>query len=484
MAKKPIIEIDIDDAKFQSFYALFKEYETKVGDQKKAWEQLESAIGKADATMQSPLETAHKIPEELKKATTEMDHFGTSIHQSGRGMKAMLADSERVAKSIFGIGKFLLKMGVMGIGAAAGGLFGLDALANSAMSRQRGARGMNVTAGELAGFKTNMSRFVNPDAILESSASMPTDVGLTIAAQKMGLSPGTLRNESTIQRSFDIINKSRDIWERNKNNPLATSVPEVQGAMAFGLTPDAMRRLANTHKSTLLASERQVGIDSRKMGFNDSVAKEWALLAIQFHRSGVMIETVLIKGLAKLAPEFNKLSKEFTSWFSVFVQSGEASKYIEKFKTDLKEVADFVGSSAFKKDMERFGQALGDLTEAVIWAAGKLGWLIQSASTSGTDILQGSGPIPKGSPMDRMMHPGGIISDGKNAAQQVADYAKSAGAGKPASSQQAESAHADQGSLLRHLRSLTKPRLGSSQNITINNKASNNVSVSVNGIAH
>ncbi|PFW60796.1 transglycosylase, partial [Bacillus sp. AFS075960] len=84
-------------------------------------------------------------------------------------MSKMAKEASNVGKAVFDIGKWLLKIGAIGGGIAGlGGILGaisLRDLAHSAVTEQRGARGVGLTPGQYKAFGMDFGRFLDPSIL-------------------------------------------------------------------------------------------------------------------------------------------------------------------------------------------------------------------------------------------------------------------------------------------------------------------------------
>jgi hypothetical protein len=176
MANKPIISIDVDDRQFAAFFQLFQQFEDKLGEMPESWKAVndasnataEALAGSTGALLESMLQAsdhAATLAGHLKSATDAQKQFGSATHQSESGLKKMAKEAKELGENIFGIGKFLFKMGAIGVGAVGAGLFGIDKLADSAVANQRSARQLGLTTGQYRAFDTDLGRDVGSNTL-------------------------------------------------------------------------------------------------------------------------------------------------------------------------------------------------------------------------------------------------------------------------------------------------------------------------------
>jgi hypothetical protein len=377
MAKKSIIEIDVQDEKWQKFMENFHAYEEALGAMPEDWKKIGEAMGHsggifsqtAQRAMESLMSSASHISDMadgLKKATKAQEQFGRATGVSRSGMKGLVKDAESLSKNLFGIGKMLFKMTTVGALAGAIGMFGLG---EAAFRRQREARGFGMSTGTVAAFRTNMSQFVNPDALLSTAANLPYNLENIGPLALMGLNRNAMIREAPEKRAFDIINRAHALWGEGRRNQWD---PMVQNLQKLGLSYEDYRRIGMTPLSQLQAAERATMRDTRGMNI-DKTAEAFAKLKIEVQRAGMQIESTLVNGLAPLAPKMIDLAKALTGDFVHWMNEPSTQKSIAKMGESIGHFAKFLGSKEFKKDLDDFGTAIKDVTGAVLWAAEKIG---------------------------------------------------------------------------------------------------------------
>lgn len=366
MATKSIIDIQINDEQFQKFLELFREYESKVKESIDSWKNLDEAMTGITTNFSKTVQSTDMINSGLKEAGKAQKDLHMQTNKSTGSMDKLAKSARSVKDSLFGVGKFLMKLGGFSLGGGMLGLFGLDKLANDAMNRQRESRGLGMTTGGPSAFRTEMQRYVDVNALLSQTARIPYNAMIANFGNIMGLSAGKLIGESNTQRGLDIINQARKNWLRDRSNPMAESLPATQAAERFGLDLDTLRRLGNTPESELKKRESRIFTDSKAMSITDKTAEEMSRLAIQLKRTGLIIETEFMKAASRVAPQIVQLTQAFTKEFVKVLESGELKMWLL-----------------------RFGQAIKYSAEAIIWLGDKIGQFshpIQSIKEAGKDV--------------------------------------------------------------------------------------------------
>jgi len=407
VAVKSIIDIDVNDEAFQRFQALFAEYEEKVKELPGDWKKVDDAMGGAakrfaaasgqtDAILAGIAASAGVIAESIHKASKAQHQFEGATRRSHGAMNALGSAALKVSHTIFGMGKWMLKMGAIGGSLASlGGAIGLDDLAGSALNRQKSARGVGMTPGQKSAFSTYYNQFGNADAVASNVASARNDISKRWAFTGIGVSQSALQNDNNFQLSMDVVSK---IQHALKKMPRADwqNIAQARGFNMF-MSMDEMRVLRHTSNARVDAAWRGAEKNVSTLGFSNGVAREWATLSIQMHKAGVEIESSLIVGLHKLAPVITKALTDISNWVSAFARGPEMGKIIGEVSTDLQKFVSFVGSSKFQTDVAQFTTAIAQLARETVNAL-RYFHLIPSASISDSQRLKQAVAIPKTAP--------------------------------------------------------------------------------------
>ncbi len=369
MSKKPVISIDVDDTAFKRFYDLFQKYEEKVTELPAEWKQVDEAISgagrgfhrnaKQTQTMLAGMAAATAtIAEAINHANKAQRDFEATTKRSHSSMLKLGHAAKGVAGTVFGMGKWLMKWGTLG-GATLGigGSIGLDDLANAAMSRQRTARGLGMTPGQNAAFSTYFNQFGNTDGIAANVANARNNVSDRWIFSSLGIGNNALARDSNFQLDQTVMQRMQRVLQKLPRSEWANY------AQAYGLTNLAdlqtLRVLRHTSTGRMDAARAGATASVGALGFSPAVAREWTDLQIQMRKAGVQIETSLITGLHRLAPELTIISRDIAHWISAFATGPQMGKIVNEVENGLKVFAKFLASPEFGKDLHRLQSEIG-----------------------------------------------------------------------------------------------------------------------------
>lgn len=414
MAAKSIIEIDVNDDKFQSFMEKFNEYQAALKDLPKDWQ------GAADGIVNTGKETnkATTEAESLTKAFNDgakailsinsgIDRLNVNLEKAGKNQgdfsrhagnaKGFLNAATKDAKSLAGHIKdattsLLAWSGIVGLFTGvmgAGGLFGINRLASVASSQRFTSLGLGTSIGALDSTAINYQRALsNPTGTLGAIRDAQMDLSKRWQFSAMGINNP---DRSPDQLLPQMIRNARDIFVQNGST--------LQGAQAHGLTNffslDDLNRFKNMSEAELDAMDKRAQRDARMLQITDQQAKQWQDFNVQLDYSNQSIRNTFIRGLAPLTPALTKLSDSLSVAIDTVLKSPELGKWIDGLSAGIQRFGNYLASPEFTKDVEDFMSGVQKMAALIgkvfDWVAGKTNISVSDV-TGGSSILN-SGPV-------------------------------------------------------------------------------------------
>ncbi|EAT6369367.1 lytic transglycosylase domain-containing protein [Salmonella enterica] len=393
MVAKSVVEIDVQDEKFQSFLEKFNEYQKALEELPEQWrgavhglgetaKETERVRGSTEAITQAftdgvaaiasvndgldrlngNLEKANKSQTELNKKTSGVRNF---LNKASKDAKSLAGHIKDATTSLLSWGTVL---GLFSGLAGAGGLWGMNRLAGSASAQRFTAMGLGTTAGGLNSSAVNYQRVLgNPVGTLGAIRDSQLDLSKRWQFNAMGVNP----NQDPAALLPQMIKSARDIFVRNGSTQ--------QGAEAYGLTNyftlDDLNRFKNMSDAEIDAMAKQAQKDTQRLQITDQQLKQWQDFNVQLDRSKVSIGNTFIRGLAPLAPELGKLSDAFSGAVETVLKSPELGKWIDGLADGIRSFGNYLASPEFKKDVEAFMTGVERLAtvigKVIDWIAGK-----------------------------------------------------------------------------------------------------------------
>ena len=298
MAKKPIISIDIDDAKFKSFLELFDKYTAELDKMPDSWKGANSVMNAGVAAI---AEQTHSIAKHLHEATNAQKQFTHATKHGESGLKRMANEARKLSDSVLNIGKSLLKVGGLGLGGIGAALFGIDKLASDAVATQYTARGLGITTGQERAFKLAYRRIMPTSVLGAIAGERNTPEGLAMLSLQTGLPIARLQSQNAAQIAPEVALELRRRsmgWTPEQRSAMMSAY----GYTASGFTTEDARRLRLTSRTAIEQAERRQSRLSEEV--NTTSAQTRKLWAFQYalQKAGASIKVDLIDKLSSLGP--------------------------------------------------------------------------------------------------------------------------------------------------------------------------------------
>ena len=326
--KLPILEIPLDDAKWQKFAASFRAYEEEV----------------------------QKMPEHWKRTTAAILNQGSAFRQLGNSTrpvesfwKNVVGWSGSVLSTTMGITRELLKWGtLLGGGLAGGSLFGIARMASDTANYRRTAMGLGMSIGGYRSFGVNFGRLGDPGGFLSATNQAISNPSLQGPLYALGVDP----NGSTSQVSVAMLKAMRHLAKSTPRGELGL-ISESYGLGPFGGLTKLMllKAMGNKEFASLLAGNTA---DKGALGISPKTALAWQNFTTQLERAGGEIFTVFVKGLAPLEKPLAHLSAAFVG-FITRLMSGPL------LKEGVNKLADWLNKFSVEVTSKKFEAAVSSL---------------------------------------------------------------------------------------------------------------------------
>lgn len=403
MTAKSVVEIDVQDDRFQAFLSSFKEYQAALENLPEEWRLMGVATGNAAKQTDAAANAAGNLAEHFDKSLAELQQInaqlaglnantdtlarnGDSFRRSTDGAKGFLEGGAKaagkMASDIKDATLSFMKWGtVLGFFSGlvgAGGLFGINRMALGAGQQRFTSMGLNTTAGGLASSAANFTPALgNPVGTLGSIRDAQQDLSRRWAFTSLGVNPQGDPAEMLPQ----MMRNARDIFNQTGGT--------VQGAEARGLTQfftlDDLNRMKNMSDAEIDAMGKRAEADRRAFQITDATLKQWQDFDVQVGRSEQEIRKAFITGLSPLAPQLSQLSEAVATFITHMLNSPQVGQWINSAATGLQHLGEYLTSSEFQKDADEFLTTVGKFSRAlgniVSWIGNKFGGSDESSTS-------------------------------------------------------------------------------------------------------
>lgn len=389
MARKSVIDVEVNDKAFREFSAMFDKYEQANKKQRDAWAATGKNIDKSRKSfgqLVDQMVAQNKQQKVLVKAQAEADR---RTHSMADHWRDMARSTRSVAANIGEATKSLLKWtaltgvftGVLG----SGGLFGIDRMAAGVASGRRSSMGLGLSYGEQKSFGVNYGRLVDTGSFLSGVNQSLSDMQSRSSLIAAGVTDTEMRG-STAQVGTAVLRHYKDLADRS-NPAMLGDVLRSHGGM---MDLEDFKRLRATPRAEVEQLINQAGSDNNAMGLDPKSQKAWQDFITQLDRASTTIENVFNKQLAPLADPLSHLSDAIVKAVTKFDDGGMLDKAIGAVGRGIEYAADYLGSDKFQSDLRAVVDGIAAAADKL--GDSMLGRLITGDSTPSSSGGQAVGP--------------------------------------------------------------------------------------------
>lgn len=362
MAKKPVIEIDVDDTQFKAFHDLFIKYEESLAKMPKAWEDANAVMNAGIAAI---AEQTHQIAKHLNSATHAQKQFGHATRAGENGLKKMAGYAEKMADSIFGVAKFMLKTAGWGAGLFGGALFGIDKLAQNAVSTQYTARGIGITTGQQRAWGMDFKRIAPaglPESVFNAQRNMSEWGWL---AKASGMNPEQAASMNPAQLAEIILGRAHAYARKYQGNTVMMSqnAAAMMAYKAVGLDTQDVTRLGAMSGSQISLAESRFASDSLRLNYTNKAVRQLFTFSNELARMGKWIDTTLTNKLAKLGPALAPLIHALGSDTNKLLTAVLSPANLNDIKIGLNDFTKYLTSGKMENAFDSFAESLSHLAK-------------------------------------------------------------------------------------------------------------------------
>jgi hypothetical protein len=321
------------------------------------------------------------------KLTAEAEQVASrALAEQSRSWKDMVRSTASVSANIIGATRSLLKWtaltsvfsGLLG----AGGLFGIERLAQSAAGQRRSAAGLGVTPGEERAFGLNYGRLVDTGSMLHGVNASLTDASQRGNLYRAGLSESDIAGKDAAQVSVALIGKLKTLADKTPSQLLGNIVT-AYGLGSLGITAEDLQRIKNRPAGEIAGYGRDFSKDQKGLDLTPGQQGAWENFKVQLDRAGTQIEQTFIKNLTPLTPELGRLSAAFSGLVDKLLGGDAGKGLITSIASGLGSFATTVSSKEFQDGVVSFVDDIGRLAKAIHAA---IGWMFsKNGPTPGRD---------------------------------------------------------------------------------------------------
>ena len=376
MAVKSIIDIEVNDAAFKSFVALFDRYKKDLNGLPKLWDKTSQQIeNTADRSkdLLSAIETQTNL---LNKQLITQIKIHDVLKDSDRSMVKMNKTTSTLHENIKGITVSMLKWGtVAGLvtGAfslltGATGFFGLDALARGASQTRQQAGELGINPNELQAAQTAYRRLPGASSALSGIASAQTSATRrAYMSAFLGIDAADIQNKS----AAELMPQTMMALQSQAQGILSTNPEQFETFAASRHLTDFMsvqqlRQLARMQPGELGGLNEQFSKNLNTLDLTDKTVSAWDTFLDKLGVASAQLQDTLITKLTALAGPIGNVVEAFTN----LVSSGLSNP---AFKEGLSTFAKWINEFAVTLGKPETAKAMGDFANKIVEVVKSIG---------------------------------------------------------------------------------------------------------------
>ena len=373
MALKPILSVDIDDAQFKEFAALFAKYRDQLQKMPEDWKKINESIKSVGTSFGDYEERIKALEAKTKGMEKSRDDRSGDAERSVSIWQRVSIATGAVATNLDRATGHLLKWSVitgafMGL-IGAGSLFGIDRWASTIAARRSSALGLGISYGAQSAFGINLQRFVDPAVMLGNvnRASLDfTSPGFIALMNSTGLSANRLASLNSAQLSLLVLqNLPRMLGSNIMQKPgMLGPMMETYGLTNFLGVEDAARYMrAKPEERAQIIQAAQANIKNQDLTAQAQLA--WTNFSTQMQRASGALEKVFAESLKNLAGLLAQLSHAIVDAVANLLRSDAIKRWIKLAATGLESLAKYVKTPQFEKDVSDWVKGISDFIRSL-----------------------------------------------------------------------------------------------------------------------
>ena len=341
MSLKSIIDIDVNDAKFAAYKSAYDKYRASLQTLPAAWRAVNAQIQGGRPLFDHMVDRMVEANTQAKIAAKAQEVADRRTRTTADRWASMARTTRTVAGNIKEGTVALLKWsGIIGAVTGllgAGGIWGIDRLAQGVSSSRRSSLGAGTTVGGQAAFASNIQQLMSdPELFLGAIGHAKMDLSQRVGLITAGLSPADIAGDTTnaAVKVLRTLMREADTWNPGQYQQRLDAYQQSGFA-----TPELLAVLRGTPADVRERLLGQVGSRRSQFELAPDVTQKWQDFSTQLSNAGKAIETVFIRKLSLLEPGLGKLSDAVQKTISTFLASPALGQWLDKADKGLERFA-------------------------------------------------------------------------------------------------------------------------------------------------
>ena len=368
MPNKEIIRVEIDDSEFSEFKKKFDAYEAAVKAMPGEWQKSGTEIIAQKSHFEVMADSIRSQAEDVENLVISHGKLGAALDGTAIALAGMARSGKQFSGHIFQATASLrhwTKLTAVFSGlVGAGGLFGINRMAESVSRNRTSAVGLGVTYGEQASFLANFGRLGNVEGLLQGFSGAETDISKQYALRQY---LGHSASGDPAKDFAEGLGRFKTLVDSTPKELLGPALQQ-RGYNKLGLDTEFAQTVKGMSREEIEQISRGYGADlATRLGLSPEISKKWTEFTTKLEKAGEDIDTILWKGTSKLTKPLEDLSLGFEHLVSALFRDGSPiSGWIKHAGEGISKFADDLGSGT----THAFAEALiRDAREAARWLA-------------------------------------------------------------------------------------------------------------------
>jgi hypothetical protein len=354
----PVLDIQINDDAFTAFKRKFDDFQKQLDGTLPQWSKAGAQIQKLSADfkgLQKTVAEQRAVGKELAQhtdlAAMSAAMMGDIFLSSVRSSKSFAAN---IATSTLHLAKWTALTGLFSSLIGAGGLYGINRLAQGVSARRTGALGLGVTYGESASFDVAFSRLGDTQSFLAGSNEALTDVTKMTPFVALGIG-SKVRGMDAANAFAEALPEIKKLVDRTPIRQLGT-IEKAYDLDALGFDRQSLMRLRTMNAAEVAALVTDYHNEKDPLGIPAQTAQMWQDLDTQLGRAWTEIEVALERNLVNVTPGLTKLSGSFVKLVDTIVEdkNGKVGELLQDVGKHIEGFAKSIGSGSALQSLHTF----------------------------------------------------------------------------------------------------------------------------------
>jgi hypothetical protein len=401
MPVKSLVEIDVNDAAFQKFNALFQKYQAALARTPQQWAAVGGQISNAQKGVNAVVSAISAQTFVLAQVAAQHGTIANQASATARAWQQIGAQVKSVAGPIGAITRHILSWstvtgavsGLLGLG----GLWGISRMAGDVAEGRRSSLGLGVTYGQEKAFNLQMGRFVDQGFLGNVAGAMQLGSPGYGALMSAGISPQYMATHNAAEVAAELLRKLPGVVGNDPRSPLIGTMLQGTGLNQI-IDTESVRRLLGVSPGERARQFRKFAEGSTGFDLPPRTQRAWNDLTTQLSAAALGIENTFVKGLTPLAKPLERLSTAVEGVVQKFLDAAKNEGWIDKLGTGIEGLADTLLKPEFRQGVSDFVSAVGTMSAAMTrfarWWGGGSGTGGEPSKDSYTSLMQRTAPLP------------------------------------------------------------------------------------------